>query len=272
MSDTEEVLEDIIETPEQTLEAEWVPLDAIEPNDWNPNEMEDEERELLAQSIKNQGWTQPIVVHAEELYIIDGEQRWSVAHQNGIDTNDDLTPDGVPAGYVPVFGITISEDRAKVSTVQHNRARGFVEYDSLYDYFQEFQNEGMLDELTDQLNMDDETVLRIADDESVAEAVAAEGEISEPWEPVEMSEADTDPGDDDYATATASVSDSDSDEDTDRIEYVLSEGERDFVHAVLTEDDTAEVLVAYAQYMKDKDLIEDFHAVTDIGEAEETDT
>lgn len=253
-----------LERPEQTLDTEWVPRDAIEPNDWNPNVIEDEERALLKKSIRNQGWTQPIVVHAQDLYIIDGEQRWTVAGDDDMQTDEDLTPEGVPAGYVPVFGITIDEDQAKVSTVQHNRARGFVEYEGLYDYFEEFQDDDLLDELTDELNMDDETVLRIADQQGVAEAVAEYGELSPPWEPVDVRDADAGPSDDDYSTATESLSDGSTDEDTERIEYVLSEDEREFVHAVLTDDDTAEVLLAYCRYMDDRGLIQDFRAVTGI--------
>jgi len=271
--------QDFITRPDQKLQCEWVPHDAIEPNEWNPNEMEDDERDLLRRSILNQGWTNPIVVHADELYIIDGEQRWTVAGSDEtIATDEDLTPDGVPAGYVPVFGITLSEDRARISTVQHNRARGFVEYESLYDYFQEFQADDQLSELLDELQFDEESALRIVDDESVADRVRREtaGELSPPWEPVDMRDADQGADADEYATASASLAKRSSEPDTDgptegvdRIDYVLSEDERDFVHAVLSDDNTTEVLLAYANYMDDTGLIDDFRTVTGIEESEE---
>lgn len=253
-----------IETPDETLNCQWVPRDSIEPNEWNPNEMEQEERDMLRNSIQNQGWTQPIVVHAEDMYIIDGEQRWTVAGSEEIQENEDLTPESVPAGHVPVFGITIEEDEAKVSTIQHNRAKGFVEYDSLYDYFEEFQQQDALDELSSELQLDDEQVLRIVEDQTVAGAIGEEEDPGPAWVPADISEFDDDEIEGSTRSKSLRESAGDDSVTSERIAAVVSPDEEELIHAVLTEENASDVLVAYAEYMDENDLIGDFWTATGV--------
>ena len=55
------------------------PIDDIQPNDWNPNEMTSEQIRALRKSIKEVGFTDEIKVREKEdgtLEIVDGEQRW----------------------------------------------------------------------------------------------------------------------------------------------------------------------------------------------------
>lgn len=254
-----------IDSPDEYLPVQWVPHEAIEPNDWNPNEMEDEERRMLVKSIKNHGWTRPIVIHADDDYIIDGEQRWSTVPQTwrvdgesySIADDDDLTPPDVPAGHVPVFGITVDEDEAMVSTLQHNRAKGFVDYNSLYDYLEEFHEEGMLDELSGELNMEEEDMLRIVDDEGVAEAVGSDVELSDPWEPRDIREfdaADLSSG----ASRTSGMEDSDSDENIDRVSAVLTEEEHEKVVGVLTDENLAQNVITALNHIDENDMIDGF--------------
>lgn len=257
-----------ITTPPQKLNAEWVPRDAIDPNDWNPNTMSEEEHKLLRRAISNQGWTQPIVVHAEDDYIIDGEQRWTCAAHEDIQTADYLTPDGVPAGHVPIFRITVDEEQAKIATLQHNRARGFVEYDSLYDYFEEFDEKGALDEVTSELGWDDEEVLRLVEQQTVAGAVGGDNDIGEAWEPVDVRELDDDTIE--YASSSESLKDSDNaGEAADRIMFVLSPNEREFVEAVLSEDDMSNNLLRYVKFIFDNDLEDAFRDTTEIEPSDE---
>lgn len=256
-----------VEVPEDTLDCEWVPRSAIEPNEWNPNEIDAEEASMLRKSILNHGWTRPIVVHAEELYIIDGEQRWTIARHQDIANNDELTPEDVPAGYVPVFGITVSEDEAKVSTVQHNRARGFVEYDSLYDYFMEFQADGELDSLMEELDMDDEQVLRIVERETVSEAVSRDHEPGRPWVPADISEFEDDEVPE-GTTLSSTLRDSGDAVESERLSAVVTESEMEFVRRVLPEDAGSDVLVRYCRYLDEHDLVEGFRDSMDV-EADE---
>lgn len=260
-----------VESPDEYLPVEWVPHDSIQPNDWNPNEMEDEDRKMLVKSIKNHGWTRPIVVHAEDEYIIDGEQRWSSSQQSfRIDGSDycvaedeSLTPPDVPAGYVPVFGITVSEDEAMVSTLQHNRARGFVDYNSLYDYLEEFHDDHLLDDLSDELDLDEDDMLRIVEDEGVAEAVGEGVELSDPWEPRDIREfdaADLSSG----ATRTTSMEESGSDESISRVSAVLTEAEQEKVVGVFTEEDMANNVVRALNHIDANNMISEFQSTVGI--------
>jgi hypothetical protein len=156
MSETESTPDDTEYAPDRELnylDCEWVPHDAIEPNDWNPNEMPEEEMERLKHSIEDNGWTMPIVVHAEEMYIIDGEQRWHAATEI---SDPDLTPPDVPENFVPVYGITVDEEQAKLATVQHNRARGDVHVDALQDYLKELDERGVLNSVHDRIGYDED--------------------------------------------------------------------------------------------------------------------
>lgn len=270
MSDSESEPELDLESPDNYLDCQWLPREEIEPNDWNPNVIDHEEQKMLKQSIENNGWTRPIVVHASELYIIDGEQRWTVAEHTQLAENDALTPPDVPAGHVPVFGIGISEDEAKVSTIQHNRARGFVDYNSLYDYFEEFQDDGMLDSLADELDFEEDDLLRIVDNESVASAISEGHELSKPWEPRDI--RDLDEKEVETTTRTKAMSDASSTDDgegIDRVSMVFSPAEKQKIEAVFDAEDTAETLMTYIRYLDENEMVEDFRTAVGLDASEE---
>lgn len=70
--------------PEPTFE--WVDIDLIEPNPWNPNEMDAEMRTNTIESIHEFGFVDPVTVRAltgDTYQLIDGEHRWDVAHGHG---------------------------------------------------------------------------------------------------------------------------------------------------------------------------------------------
>lgn len=63
---------------------EWVPRSRLRANTWNPNHVAPTELALLATSLVENGWTQPIVAHydeAGELEITDGYHRWTLSGQ-----------------------------------------------------------------------------------------------------------------------------------------------------------------------------------------------
>lgn len=162
------------------LNALWVPRDDVLPNDWNPNEMERETRDQLHQSILDNGWTRPLLIHREELYIIDGEQRWHVAGRPDVRGDIRLTPPDVPAGYVPVYAITVSESQAKLGTVQHNQATGTQEPDRLRDFIDKMDDRGLLETLNEKVGFDpsdvDLTVVEDIPDEERDDDVFSEGD------------------------------------------------------------------------------------------------
>lgn len=62
-----------------------VPLEEVEPNDWNPKDKNTKEYLLIKQSIAQDGQKVPIVVrkHKGKLQIIDGEQRYTALKELG---------------------------------------------------------------------------------------------------------------------------------------------------------------------------------------------
>lgn len=68
---------------EQKIKIEYIPIEKLEPNKWNPNEEDEEKFNRLVKSIEDAGIIQPInVVPSEELdmyRIISGEHRYKAA-------------------------------------------------------------------------------------------------------------------------------------------------------------------------------------------------
>lgn len=95
---------------------EWIHRDRLKPNGYNPNRVAPPEMELLAISIIEDGWTQPIVINAD-MEIVDGFHRWTVS---GTVSVYKLTGGKVPVVRLPKK----NEANQKMSTIRHNRARG----------------------------------------------------------------------------------------------------------------------------------------------------
>ena len=100
----------------------WVPSEAIEANDYNPNSVAPPEMELLAHSIMQDGYTQPIVAWDRESHyeVIDGFHRNRVGKEN-----EDVCKR--MKGYLPITAI--KQDRLDrgdriAATIRHNRASG----------------------------------------------------------------------------------------------------------------------------------------------------
>jgi len=100
------------------LRVELMRLDAMRPNPWNPNKMDEETfaKEIL--SIQNNGFVEPIKVRitpTDEVEIIDGEHRWRASQQVGL-------------VEVPVVNLgKISDAQAKKLTIIANELRGSPE-------------------------------------------------------------------------------------------------------------------------------------------------
>jgi len=94
----------------------WRPIDELTRSDYNPNHLATSEMKLLAQSLLEDGWTQPIVTR-EDGKIVDGHHRYRVA----CEYPSNLQQDGcVPC--VILNNLTEADDR--ISTIRHNRASG----------------------------------------------------------------------------------------------------------------------------------------------------
>lgn len=100
---------------------QWIHIDRVKANDYNPNAVAGQEMKLLHTSISSDGYTQPVVAmfdEDEDVYVIvDGFHRYTTMRRYA-DIHDST------GGYLPVAVIDKSIADRIASTVRHNRARG----------------------------------------------------------------------------------------------------------------------------------------------------
>lgn len=98
-----------------------IPVEKIEANDYNPNKVAKREMDLLYTSIKEDGYTMPIVCYYDEnkdkYIIVDGFHRFRTIkeHKDIYDREE---------GCIPVSVIEKDLNNRMASTIRHNRARG----------------------------------------------------------------------------------------------------------------------------------------------------
>ncbi len=153
---------------------EWVPIDRVHANDYNPNSVAPPEMALLERSIEADGYTQPIVVwKVEDGYqVIDGFHRHLVGKKLGL-------------SHLPVVVVnnesTDRNDRI-ASTIRHNRARGKHRISSMSDIVVELSKRNWSDtKIARELGMDADEVLRLKQITGLAELFSSD-EFSEAWE------------------------------------------------------------------------------------------
>lgn len=159
---------------------EWVPTDAVQANDYNPNAVAPPEMELLRISIAADGYTQPIVTNEEDgvRVVIDGFHRCRVAKEY-----PEITAS--LKGYMPVVQIRDAQtDKPErmASTVRHNRARGKHSVVKMTDIVLDLKRRNWSDgKIGRELGMDPDEVLRLTQIGGLAEAFA-DREFSMAWE------------------------------------------------------------------------------------------
>lgn len=164
----------------------WVKKDKVEANDYNPNTVAPPEMELLALSIKEDGYTQPVVTWDTETNyeVVDGFHRTRVAKENK-EIGDRIL------GYLPIV-ITNKEkeDRGDriAATIRHNRARGKHKIESMSDIVLELKRRNWSDEkIGKHLGMDKDEVLRLTQITGLAE-MFADRDFSMSWEVEKLDE------------------------------------------------------------------------------------
>lgn len=170
---------------------QWVPADTVHGNDYNPNSVAPPEMELLRLSIMADGYTQPIVTNAD----VDGETRTVIDgfHRNRVGKECDDVRERVRS-YLPV--VQIKGDRTDrgdqiAATIRHNRARGKHQVSAMADIVLELKRRNWSDKkIGQQLGMDPDEVLRLAQITGLAEAFA-DRDFSKAWEAV-IHDDDTD--------------------------------------------------------------------------------
>lgn len=179
-------LEDIIEEhdpepPEEKLEAEWVERSRLLPNDWNPNFMPDHIEEALVLSLLDNGWTAPILAQPDDT-IVDGEHRWRVAGHDILKDRDDLTPEDVPAGYVPVHYVDMEREQAMLATYQQNYARGENNIVALENLVSEVYEEGEEETLQTRMGVFEGELEHLLPDTETAGVESGDDLGDAPWE------------------------------------------------------------------------------------------
>lgn len=136
-----------------------VPIEKIKPNTYNPNAVAPPELKLLYESIREDGYTMPIVcyyVKAKDIYVIvDGFHRYRVM----LEHDDIYKREG---GKLPVSIIDKPLDHRMASTIRHNRARGAHNVDLMSNIIKELHELGRSDAwISRNLGMDRDEILRL---------------------------------------------------------------------------------------------------------------
>lgn len=137
----------------------YIPLSKIHANTYNPNSVAQQEMRLLHTSIKEDGYTMPVVTYydsdKDEYTIVDGFHRYTVDMKyRDINT--------LNKGYLPV--VVIEKDLADrmASTVRHNRARGKHAVEGMSNIVFQMLKEGKSDaEVCIELGLEVDELIRL---------------------------------------------------------------------------------------------------------------
>ncbi|HJC63141.1 MAG TPA: ParB/RepB/Spo0J family partition protein [Candidatus Blautia merdavium] len=164
-----------------------VPVEKIQPNNYNPNAVAPPEMKLLYDSIKADGYTMPIVCYyskIDDLYIIvDGFHRYRIIKEH---------PDIYERehGMLPVSVIDKPLDQRMASTIRHNRARGSHDVDLMSNIVKELHEFGRSDAwISKHLGMDKDEILRLKQITGLA-ALFKDVKFGQAWKPVDEEESE----------------------------------------------------------------------------------
>lgn len=137
----------------------WVPHEQVEPNSYNPNSVATNEMHLLAHSIRNDGYTQPVVTIWDDergkYIIVDGFHRW-LTMRSCADVREST------GGLLPIVVIAKDINDRMASTVRHNRARGRHSMDGMANMVFAMLDNGWTDsEVCAELGMEADELVRI---------------------------------------------------------------------------------------------------------------
>lgn len=156
-----------------------IPIKKIRANEYNPNSVAPPEMKLLYDSIKEDGYTMPIVCYYHEeddMYeIVDGFHRYTImlTHKDIYDREN---------GSLPVSVINKNIDERMASTIRHNRARGNHDIDLMTNIISELHEIGRSNAwISKHLGMDEDEILRLKQITGLA-SLFKDKEFSQAWE------------------------------------------------------------------------------------------
>lgn len=144
-----------------------IPIEKIQANSYNPNAVAPPEMKLLYQSIKEDGYTMPIVCYylsdIDKYEIVDGYHRYTImrTHKDIYDREN---------GLLPVVVIDKDISNRMASTIRHNRARGSHSIELMTNIVSELTQSGMSDAwILKNIGMDSDELLRLKQLSGLAE-------------------------------------------------------------------------------------------------------
>lgn len=169
---------------------EWVDMGQVEANAYNPNAVAPPEMDLLALSIKSDGFTQPVVTHRLDTHreVVDG------FHRNRVGKEIAEVTDSIH-GHLPV--VTIREESEDLgnrmaATIRHNRARGTHQVVKMSEIVNDLKRRNWTEgRIMNALGMDADEVLRLSQIGGL-QAEFAERDFSLAWEAEEIDGEDVD--------------------------------------------------------------------------------
>jgi hypothetical protein len=137
----------------------WVPVEMVEPNEYNPNAVAAIEMGLLLKSIEQDHLTQPVVTiwdpEKRKFVVVDGFHRYYL-----MKTQAQLRER--TGGRLPIVVIQKSITERMASTVRHNRARGKHSVAGMANMVFAMADSGMADEaICNELGMEQEELVRL---------------------------------------------------------------------------------------------------------------
>lgn len=159
-----------------------VPIEKIVPNTYNPNAVAPPEMRLLYDSIKEDGYTMPIVCYyskAQDVYVIvDGFHRYRIM----LDHKDIYKREN---GRLPVTVIDKPLSNRMASTIRHNRARGSHDVDLMSNIVKELHTIGRSDAwISKHMGMSRDEILRLKQITGLTE-LFRDVKFGQAWKPVE---------------------------------------------------------------------------------------
>jgi ParB-like chromosome segregation protein Spo0J len=139
-----------------------VPIEKVQANNYNPNNVSSDNMKLLLQSILDNGFCFPVVTIYDETLdryvIIDGFHRYQIFR------------DYLKAAEIPVVVLEHDIKKRMAATVQFNRARGVHQVELMGDLVQALVQQGASDEeIARHLGMNPEEVYRLKQITGIAE-------------------------------------------------------------------------------------------------------
>ena len=159
----------------------WVRQEDVQANEYNPNHVAAPEMKLLHESIREDGYTMPIVTYDSgdgKREIVDGFHRNRVGREYA-----DIKKR--THGYLPVSTINKPKDERIGSTIRHNRARGTHGIRPMADIVLDLARAGWDDnKICKKLGMELDEVIRLKQITGLRDAFMGH-EFSKSWEEFE---------------------------------------------------------------------------------------